>query len=188
MIRLNIDGVNLETQNGNTLLQVAQKVGIEIPTLCNNELLKPYGGCRLCLVELTRGSWTSLVASCVYQAEDGIIVRTETKQLRQIRRLILELILPLSPTGPVIHLAKRYGLKESRFNAEETRCILCGLCVRYCAEVKKHNVVGFIRRGIDRKISYMPDTGTQICSCCRECFGLCPGGKIVMGLDCCITN
>jgi bidirectional [NiFe] hydrogenase diaphorase subunit len=183
MIRLNIDGMTLETEKGTTLLEVAQRAGIEIPTLCYNERLEPYGGCRLCLVEITRGSWTSIVASCVYPAEEGITVRTETKLLKQIRRLILELILPLSPTGPVIKLAEKYGLRKSRFTAEETHCVLCGLCVRYCAETKKSHAVGFFNRGTDRETGYMPDADSQLCSNCRECYGLCPGGKIVMGLD-----
>jgi bidirectional [NiFe] hydrogenase diaphorase subunit len=183
MNRLIIDGLNIEGENGLTLLQVAQKANVDIPTLCYNELLTAYGGCRLCLVEITRNSWTSLVASCIYPAEDGLIVRTETRQLKQIRRTLLELILPLSPTGPVIKLAERYGLNKSRFAAEETRCILCGLCVRYCAEIKNYNTVGFISRGIDRKVSRIPDMNSQRCSTCRECFQLCPSGKIVIEVD-----
>ena len=65
--------------------------------------------------------------------------------------MLLELILPLSPTGPVLALAEKYGLKTSRFTADQSDCVLCGLCVRYCDEIKKANAVGFTGRGIDRR-------------------------------------
>jgi predicted molibdopterin-dependent oxidoreductase YjgC len=97
--------------------------------------------------------------------------------------MILEFLMPLAPTGPVKALAEKYGVKKSRFKAEETSCILCGLCVRYCAEVKKANAIGFIGRGIDRTVSFLPGVAPQVCDDCRECFPLCPGGKVVKDTD-----
>ncbi len=182
-IKLEIDGIEVGAKKEMTLLQVAHQAGIDIPTLCNDEKLAPYGGCRLCLVEMTRNDRTRLVASCIYPAEEGLIVKTDTERIRKIRRMILELILPLSPTGPVLALAERYGLKDSRFTAEQTNCILCGLCVRYCDEVKKSKAIGFIGRGIDREVAFLPDVSSQVCLNCRECFNICPGGKVAMDTD-----
>jgi bidirectional [NiFe] hydrogenase diaphorase subunit len=177
-ITLEINGITVKANPEMMLLQAARKAGIEIPTLCYNEKLIPYGGCRLCLVEIKRNNRTRLVASCVYPVEEGLVVRTETEQLKKIRRMLLELILPLSPTGPVLTLAEKYGLKGSRFKAEETQCILCGLCVRYCAEIKKANAIGFTDRGTDRKVAFIPEVASRVCANCRACLELCPSGKV----------
>jgi bidirectional [NiFe] hydrogenase diaphorase subunit len=182
-IKMEIDGKEVKAYDNMTVLQAARMAGIDIPTLCSNEKLAPYGGCRLCLVELTRNNRTRLVASCVYPVEEGLVIKTDTERLRKIRRMLLELILPLSPTGPVIALAETYGLKRSRFTAEQSNCVLCGLCVRYCAEIKKANAVGFTGRGIDRKAEYIPDVASKVCSTCRECWSLCPSGKVAMDTD-----
>jgi bidirectional [NiFe] hydrogenase diaphorase subunit len=182
-ITLEINGIAVKASPQMTLLQSARKAGIEIPTLCYNEKLTPYGGCRLCLVEIKRNNRTRLVASCVYPVEEGLVVKTETENLKKIRRLLLELILPLSPTGPVLALAEKYGLKGSRFKAEETQCMLCGLCVRHCAEIKKANAIGFVDRGINRKVAFIPEVASRICANCRTCVELCPSGKVASCTD-----
>jgi bidirectional [NiFe] hydrogenase diaphorase subunit len=182
-IRLEIDGREVKANEGMTVLQAARQAGIEIPTLCYNEKLTPYGGCRLCMVELSRNNRTRLVASCVYPVQEGLVVKTDTERIRKIRRMLLELILPLSPTGPVIALAEKYGLKSSRFTGERSDCVLCGLCVRYCAEKKKANAVGFTGRGIERKAAYLPEVASKVCSTCRECLSLCPSGKVALETD-----
>jgi bidirectional [NiFe] hydrogenase diaphorase subunit len=182
-IKLKIDGIEIKADENMTLLQAARQAGIEIPTLCNNEKLAPYGGCRLCMVEITRNQRTRLVASCVYPVEEGLIVNTDSERVRKIRRMLLELILPLSPTGPVLALAEKYGLKDSRFTTERSDCVLCGLCVRYCAEKKKANAIGFTGRGIDRKAAYIPEVASRVCSTCRECWSLCPSGKVAVETD-----
>jgi len=112
-----------------------------------------------------------------------LVVKTNTERIREIRRMLLELILPLSPTGPVESLAAQYGLKGSRFTAEESGCLLCGLCVRYCAEVRKAHAVGFIGRGIHRDVAFIPDTASKSCLNCRKCLRLCPGGKLARETD-----
>lgn len=179
-IRLEIDGKTVEVEEGATILQAAKTLGIEIPTLCYNEQLEPYGACRICLVEISRNGKTRHVVACVYPAEEGLKVRTDTERLRRIRRTLLELMLPLAPaSGPIKELAEKYGAKEGKFQAEPTACILCGLCVRYCSEVKKANAVCFIGRGTERQIAFVPDVAPYECPSCRECYGLCPGGKIV---------
>ena len=177
-VRLEIDGKIVEADEETSILQAAQGAGIDIPTLCYDERLAPYGACRLCTVEITKDNRTRLVASCVYPVEDGLIVKTDSEKLKKIRKMILELLLPLSPTGPLESLAQKYGLKKSRFTAEPTACVLCGLCVRYCAEIKKANAIGFIGRGIEREVAFLPEVAPEVCPACRECFALCPSGKI----------
>jgi bidirectional [NiFe] hydrogenase diaphorase subunit len=177
-IKLEIDGKTYETNEGTTVLQVAKQSGIDIPTLCHNEKLTPYGGCRLCMVEVTKGKRTRIVASCVYPAEEGIVVKTNTEKIKKIRRMLIEMLLPLTDAGPLQELAKKYGIEKSRFTGEKTDCILCGLCVRYCAEIKKANAVFFKKRGIERHLIPVSEiSGT--CIGCKECFHLCPGGLIV---------
>ena len=178
-ITLEIDGKKVKAKPGITILEAAKSVGIDIPTLCHHEKLAPYGACRLCMVEIKKGDRTRLVASCCYQAEDRLVVRTNSKRIEKIRKMIIEFLLPLAPTGPSQSLAEKYGVKKSRFPVEEpTYCTLCGLCVRYCEEVAKENAVGFIGRGINRQIAFLPEAG-NICVSCRECYSLCKGGKFV---------
>jgi len=179
-IRFEIDGKPVEAERGTTILEAARQAGIDIPTLCYDERLAPYGACRLCTVEITRDNRTRLVASCVYPVEDGLVIKTDSERVRKIRKMILELLLPLSPTGPLESLAQKYSLEKSRFTAEMTACVLCGLCVRYCAEIKKANAIGFIGRGIERTVAFLPEVAPSICPTCdRECLALCPSGKLV---------
>jgi len=178
-IKLEIDGKVVGVEEGMTLLQAARKIGIDIPTLCYDENMTSYGACRLCTVEIDRNGRTSLVASCVYLVENNLVVKTESERVINIRKMILELLLPRCPTGPIETLVERYGLEKSRFPGENTGCVLCGLCVRYCAEVKKVNAISFIGRGVERDVAFLPEVATKVCPSCRECFALCPGGKLV---------
>jgi len=179
-IKLEIDGKSIVTENGKTILEAARKAGIEIPTLCYDKRLASFGACRLCMVEITKNNKTRLVTSCIYPVEDNLKVKTRTEKINKIRKLILEMLLPLSPTGPLESLAKKYGVEKSRFKQEPTHCILCGLCVRYCAEVRKANAISFISRGTEREVRFLPEVAPNICPGCRECFSLCPSGKLVL--------
>lgn len=179
-ITLKIDGKTVKVKPGTTILEAGKSVGIDIPTLCHHEKLKPYGACRMCMVEITKGKRTRLVASCCYLTEEGLVVKTDTERINKIRKMIVELLLPLAPTGPMQSLAKKYGIKKSRFpvEGEPPYCTLCGLCVRYCAEVKGENAVGFIGRGVERQIAFVPEKA-NICVSCTECYSLCEAGKFV---------
>ena len=77
------------------------------------------------------------------------------------------------------HILSQYGIEKSRFTGENKGCVLCGLCVRYCAEIKKANAIGFIGRGVERDVAFLPEVASKICPSCRECFTICPGGKLV---------
>jgi NADH dehydrogenase/NADH:ubiquinone oxidoreductase subunit G len=174
-ILLTIDGKEVKAQEGMTVLEAATSVGINIPTLCYHPKLEPFGGCRLCIVEIEQRGWTRLAVSCVYPVEKGIIVRTRSEKVDRIRKMVLELQLAHAPDSFVLQdLAKEYGADPNRFEKESSFCIHCGLCVRYCAEVKKANAIGFVDRGIRKEISFIPEIASKECWQCKECFPLCP--------------
>jgi NADH dehydrogenase/NADH:ubiquinone oxidoreductase subunit G len=174
-IRLQIDGKEVVAREGMTVLEAAQSVGIPIPTLCHHPQLEPFGGCRLCIVEAEASGWTRLVVSCVYPVQDNLVVRTRSEKIDRIRKTILELLLAHAPDSPQLEdLAKEYGANKDRFEKEASFCVHCGLCVRYCAEVKKKHAVGFVDRGIRKEISFVPEIASKECWNCKECFPLCP--------------
>jgi bidirectional [NiFe] hydrogenase diaphorase subunit len=170
-----IDGKEVKAPEGTTLLEAAKTAGITIPTLCYHEKLEPFGGCRLCIVEVESRGSTRLVVSCVYPVEKNITVRTRSDKVDRIRKMVLELQLAHAPDAfDLQDLAKEYGADKNRFEKEPSFCIHCGLCVRYCAEVKKKNAVGFVDRGIRKEISFIPEIASKECWNCKECFPLCP--------------
>jgi bidirectional [NiFe] hydrogenase diaphorase subunit len=174
-ILLQIDGKEVKAREGMTVLEAAQSAGISIPTLCHHEKLEPYGGCRICIVEVEVRGGTQIVVSCVYLVERNMVVRTRSEKVDRIRKMILELLLAHAPDAFALQdLAKEYGADKDRFEKEASFCIHCGLCVRYCAEVKKKNAVGFVDRGTRREISFIPEIASKECWDCKECFPLCP--------------
>jgi bidirectional [NiFe] hydrogenase diaphorase subunit len=174
-LQLHIDGKEVRAEEGMTLLETARVAGIAIPTLCHHPELEPFGGCRLCLVEIERDGRTRLVVSCVYLAEAGLIVRTRSEKIDRLRRTMLELLLAHAPDAPqLVELAAEYGADRARFEQEASFCVHCGLCVRYCAEVKGAHAVGFIDRGIRKEICFLPRLAAAEYPACQECFPLCP--------------
>ena len=174
-IILEIDGREVAASEGMTVLEAAQKAGISIPTLCHHEKLEPYGGCRFCTVEAEVRGWTKIVASCLYPVEKDLVVRTRSEKVDRIRKMILELLLSHAPDAFELQdLAQEYGADKDRFEKESSFCIHCGLCVRYCAEVKKKDAIGFVDRGTRREISFIPEIASKECWNCKECFPLCP--------------
>ncbi|MBI2898574.1 MAG: (2Fe-2S)-binding protein [Planctomycetes bacterium] len=174
-VRLKIDGRDVEAEKGMTVLDAARRAGISIPALCHHEKLEPLGGCRLCMVEVeVRGS-ARLVVSCVYTVAEGLTVRTRSEKVDRIRKGIVELLLAHAPDSPQLAgFAREYGADRNRFEPEPSFCILCGLCVRYCAEVVGKHAVGFIDRGIRKEISFVPEIAAKECDACKACFPLCP--------------
>ena len=174
-ILVKIDGKDVQASEGMTVLEAAQSAGISIPTLCHHEKLEPFGGCRLCIVKVQVGDWSKHVVSCVYTVEENLEVSTRSEKIDQIRKMILELQLAHAPDSPeLLALAEEYGADKDRFEKEASFCIHCGLCVRYCDEVKKKNAVGFVDRGIRKEISFIPEVASKECRNCKECFPLCP--------------
>ncbi len=174
-IVLQIDGKKVEAREGMTVLEAAQSAGISIPTLCHHEKLEPFGGCRICIVEVEVRGWTKRVVSCVYPVEENLVVQTRSDKIDKIRKMILELLLAHAPYSvELLDLAQEYGADKDRFEKEASFCIHCGLCVRYCAEVVKKHALGFVDRGTRKEISFIPEIAAKECWDCKECFPLCP--------------
>jgi NADH dehydrogenase/NADH:ubiquinone oxidoreductase subunit G len=174
-MQLQIDGKEVTVQAGATILEAAGSVGIAIPTLCDHARLEPYGGCRICSVEVDSRGRTSVVAACLFPVEQDLVVRTRTKKLDRIRKSLIEMMMAHAPDSEqLLALAQEYGADRDRFEKDPSFCIHCGLCVRYCAEVKKKNALGFIDRGARKEICFIPEIASKECWECKECFPLCP--------------
>jgi len=174
-INLTIDGRQVKADSGMTVLEVARREGIYIPTLCHHEKLEAFGGCRLCMVEVEARGRTSYAVSCLYPVAPDIAVRTRSEKVDKIRKLLIEELMAHAPDAPeLVTLARDYGAKRDRFTREASFCVLCGLCVRYCDEVKKKNAVSFFDNGAVRQIKFVPEVAKNECWNCQECFALCP--------------
>jgi bidirectional [NiFe] hydrogenase diaphorase subunit len=180
MIKFTLNGRELEVNEGTTILEIARQEGVKIPTLCHHEELTPYGACRLCLVEVTKRGWPSIQPSCLYPVQEGIEVDTESERVKKTRKIMLELYLARSPESKaIIEIAHEYGVRDTRFKLKETRdCILCGLCVRACAEISQRNAINFAYRGSKRTIQTPFGELSDSCVGCKACALVCPTGTI----------
>ncbi|UNC93118.1 2Fe-2S iron-sulfur cluster-binding protein [Candidatus Contubernalis alkaliaceticus] len=175
MINMSLNGIDVSVEKGTTLLEAARFYGIEIPTLCYNEGLSPYGACRLCLVEIGPPERSRLVSSCTYRAREGLIVRTGTKRVLKSIRLLIELYLATCPSSKVIQdLASKYHVTSVRFHQKHEDCILCGLCVRMCDEQMQANAIGFVHRGGNRLVGTPYNKKSDDCRYCGACMYICP--------------
>ncbi|GAB6907370.1 NADH:ubiquinone oxidoreductase chain G-like protein [Desulfosarcina cetonica] len=174
-ILLQIDGKDVKATETMTVLEAARSAGIHIPTLCHHEKLEPYGGCRLCTVEVETRGRARLVAACLFPVQPDLIVRTHTPEVDKLRKTIIELLMAHAPDSfELLDLAQEYGADRNRFDQESSFCLLCGLCVRYCNEVKQKNAIAFVDCGAKREINFIPEIASQECRDCKECFPLCP--------------
>ena len=180
MVTLKIDGILVQVPKGTTLLQAAQKNGIWIPTLCHHESLTPTGGCRLCVVEINTGNVSQVVSSCVYKAEEGLVVQTGTEKIRDIRATIVELLLAEAPEAKVLQdLARDLGVKPvKRFAPRDELCIACGRCARACSELVGVSAISLANRGYE-KLAVSPFyERAEVCIGCGTCAEICPTGAI----------
>src|SRR4030042_675825 len=147
MVTLTIDGREVQAEVGTTILKVAEDNNIYIPTLCFNEAVKPYGACRLCLGEITRGKRERLVASCLYEVEEGLVVKTNSERISSNRRMLMELLLARCPNNKEVQdLAHKLGVQETSFRLDDNQCMLCALCVRVCQEVVGVSAISLVNR------------------------------------------
>ena len=180
-----IDGQMVQIDQGVPIIDAARKAGIFIPTLCYHEALKPYGSCRLCMVEVIQDGQRRLVTSCNFPAAAGMEIFTNTARVRQSRRMIVELLLARCPDVPLLQtMARQMGIKLSRFKKKEANeCILCGLCVRFCEEVVGVGAIGLANRGVDREVATPFKVASDVCIGCGSCTYICPTGCIEMVPD-----
>ena len=179
MITLSINGIPAMVEPGTTLLEAARYLGIEIPTLCHMDGLTPYGACRLCVVEIGKAPASRLVSSCTFPAQEGLRVRTGSSRVTRARRMILELLLASCPQSKVVQdLASAYEVRMQRFRQRHESCILCGRCVRMCAEQMMAKAIGFRGRGEHRSIGTPFDVQSETCRFCGGCMYVCPACQL----------
>lgn len=205
MINLTIDGRKVSAPAGSTVLQAARAAGIDIPTLCDHPALAPIGACRMCLVEI-KGQRT-LQPSCTFPISEGMEVQTESPNVVQARKFVLDLLFSernhycmyceMSGDCELQNLGYRYGIDHwvyptyrKRFPVDATRkyflmdhnrCILCRRCVRACGELVANHTLGLIQRGAKSMISADMDVpfGDSSCISCGTCLQVCPTGSLV---------
>ncbi len=179
MITFTLNGLEVQVEEGTTLLEAAKFYGFPIPTLCYNEGLTPYGACRLCVVEIGEGPRAKLVSSCTYPAEEGLKVRTASERVLRARKMVLELLLASCPQSKIIQdLASAHEVRRQRFKQEYEDCILCGLCVRMCEQQMMAKAIGFRGRGERRSIGTPFDIKSEECRLCGGCIYICPACQL----------
>jgi len=183
MVRLTINGKVVEATEGEFLLAVIKRAGVEIPVLCHHEAVEPYGGCRLCMVEITKADWNGWknhVTACLYPVEEGLIVNTHTDKINQLRKTLLDLYLARHPQTPLIQeLAGEYGLTKTTYELipEPNDCILCSICTRVCDEMGFH-AISMVNRGHGREVAPPLNQPPPDCVGCLACAQACPTNYI----------
>jgi len=179
MINFRMNGVDVRAEEHWTILDAARFYGLQIPTLCFMEGLTPWGGCRLCLVEVGIEPKARLVSSCTYPVEEGLVVRTDTRRVIEARRMMIELMLSTAPYSKKIQdLASKFGVTQQRFKPRNEECVYCGLCVRMCNEQMNARAIGFQYRGHKRKISTPFDIKSEECRQCGGGIYVCPACQL----------
>jgi bidirectional [NiFe] hydrogenase diaphorase subunit len=179
MVTMTVDGRAVQAPSGSVLLAALREAGVEIPTLCNHDALEPWGGCRLCVVDITRegwDGWRKMVVSCMYPVEDGLIVLTDTDRVRLTRKVVLDLLLARCPDTPLIQrLAREYGIERTSYqpNPEPTDCILCALCTRVCDHIGV-SAISTVNRGAGKEVAPPFGEAPPDCIGCLACAEVCP--------------
>jgi NADH-quinone oxidoreductase chain G len=205
MITLTINDREISLERPMTVLDAARQSGIKIPTLCNHELLKPYGGCRLCVVEVER--MPKLQNACTLIAAEGMVVKTESDVISHVRRGILEFLLINHPLDcpycdkagecELQDLVNKYGPTVGRYKEEKRkvpesrkdqilarnmeRCVVCTRCVRMCRDVQGASAIDMVGRGGRTRMEPFSAASFN-CEYCGNCLTVCPVGAILSRL------
>ncbi|KJS32878.1 MAG: ferredoxin [Desulfatitalea sp. BRH_c12] len=181
MITFKINDQEVSARPGWTVLETAREHDIDIPTLCFHPAVSASGACRLCMVELREGSWSKLVASCIYPVAEGLQVFTETERVRNVRRWVFEMLLAACPASPEIaRMAAKHGVTSTRFESHdpEQTCMVCGLCARVCEEVVGLSAIATVDRGVHKRVGAPFAKPTDVCVACGSCVTICPTGAM----------
>jgi NADH dehydrogenase/NADH:ubiquinone oxidoreductase subunit G len=179
MLTLSIDGKTVRVREGTTVLDAARSAAIPIPTLCHHEALEPWGGCRLCLVDVRTKGWTGepkMVVSCMFPVEEGLSVQTSTERVVATRKVVLDLLLARCPETPLVQqLAREHGIERTTYqeNPEPTDCILCGLCTRVCDHIGV-SAISTVNRGAGKEVAPPFHEAPPDCIGCLACAEVCP--------------
>lgn len=206
-INIKIDGIQVEIEEGKTILEAAKNAGIKIPTLCYHQDLKVAGNCRVCLVEMKGAK--NLVASCAMPATDGMEIHTNSHKVREARKHVIELLLSEHNADctkcykngkcELQDMASEYIVGEhmfldlvpdknysiDRYNPaivkDDSRCIRCQRCVRTCEQLQSVSALGVAYKGAEMKIStfYENPLFEVVCTNCGQCVNRCPTGALV---------
>jgi len=177
-----INGKKLAAEEGETVLEVARRNGISIPTLCHHDALEPVGACRLCMVEITHADWKGwkgLVTSCLYPVEEGLEVLTDCDAVKRQRQTVLDLLMARCPDSEVIReMAEKHG-EVTHYEPfdDGSKCIMCYLCVRACAKMGC-SAISAVNRGTLKEIAPPFQTTPDACVGCGSCASICPTGHI----------
>lgn len=204
MIKVAINGINIEAEEGTTILEAAKKIGIAIPTLCKHPDLDPTAACGICVVRI-KGA-PRLIRSCCTEITEGMEITTHDPEINSVRKTVLELILSNHPnscltcgrnkTCELQALTANFGIKNEPFDKilkdlkidesiqtivlEPQKCIKCGRCVQACQEMQNVWALSFVNRGIQTRIAPAADfnLAESPCVSCGQCSAYCPTGAI----------
>jgi NADH dehydrogenase/NADH:ubiquinone oxidoreductase subunit G len=184
MPTVTIDDKPCQAEIGETILQVARRSGIWIPTLCFHEALEPYASCRICVVEIDRGGWWQVVTACNYPIRRDLTVRVNSERAIRNRRGVMQLLLARCPESAELRqLAARMGVEGTPYpkvTEAQRNCILCGLCVRVCEEKIGVSAIAAAGRGVERAVAAPFRMASEDCIGCGACAAVCPVGTIVV--------
>ena len=185
---MTINGRRVSATEGEMVLDVTRRAGIDIPTLCVHEAVEPFGACRLCMVEVTKEAWhgwKGLMTACLYPAAPDLIIETHSERVMKVRSTVLDLLLARCPDSAVIQkMAAEHGVDHSSFPVRQNAdlCILCGLCVRIC-EKAATSAITTVKRGHDREVGTPWEGPPPNCIGCLACAHICPTGHIAFSDD-----